>query len=325
MADTKDASTGHTTEATFRAYTSEQGAAYSEARPGYHPNLYKRVIDHHVSTGGQLGTLIDVGCGPGTATRPLAPHFTHAFGLDPSQGMISTARQNGGTTSSGQPIQFECSTAEDLAAGQNLIPDGTADLIVAATAAHWFDIAKFWPRAAKILRPGGTVAFWTTSSMQAHPSVPNAEKINAAMAELREREMMPYIENGNRINRSLYTEMFPLPWECDPQVPEFEQSTFVRKEWGTPNNDDAEVEGGELFINGQREVSLDLMEKMMVTGSPVHRWQQANPDKVGTDQDIVKLMRNRIAKLLHEAGVPEGKETLKGNICGVLIMVKKKA
>lgn len=27
--------------------------------------------------------------------------------------------------------------------------------------AHWFDMPKFWAAAAKVLKPGGTVAIWT--------------------------------------------------------------------------------------------------------------------------------------------------------------------
>ena len=27
--------------------------------------------------------------------------------------------------------------------------------------AHWFDMSKFWVEAAKVVKPGGTVALWT--------------------------------------------------------------------------------------------------------------------------------------------------------------------
>ena len=101
-------------EKTFSSYTKDQGANYAQNRPGYHPSLYKTIIDHHTSTGGQLNTLLDVGCGPGTAARSLAPHFAHAIGLDPSEGMINNARILAGASSTSEPIRFEISTAEDL-------------------------------------------------------------------------------------------------------------------------------------------------------------------------------------------------------------------
>jgi hypothetical protein len=93
------------------------------------------------------------------AVRDLALHFVHAIGIDPSAGMITTARSLGGVSSSNDPIRFEISSAEDL--GPELNPpvqSNTVDLIVAATAAHWFDMPKFWHRAAQVLKPGGTLA-----------------------------------------------------------------------------------------------------------------------------------------------------------------------
>ncbi|KAJ5081436.1 hypothetical protein NUU61_009700 [Penicillium alfredii] len=174
---------------TFSAYTKDQGATYVQARSAYHSNLFKRIVDHHVSTGGQLGTLVDVGCGPGTAIRTLAPRFDYAIGLDASEGMIATARQLGGTSANNQPIRFESSSAEDLGADTNMIPNGTVDLIIAATAAHWFDMSRFWPRAAELLRPGGTQAINldtleaviraaspVTRWRQAHPDQAGTEK-----------------------------------------------------------------------------------------------------------------------------------------------------
>ncbi len=127
-------------------------------------------MDRHKSTGGELNTILDVGCGPGIAVRTLAPSFVHAIGLDPSEGMISEARSLGGISSNGKAIRFEVSSAEEL--GSNLSPpiaDGSVDLITAATAAHWFNMSGFWPRAAQILKPGGSVAIWTSSSLVRSP------------------------------------------------------------------------------------------------------------------------------------------------------------
>lgn len=165
-------------EKSFSSYTQDQGASYAQNRPGYHPSLYQTIIDHHTATGGQLNTLLDVGCGPGTAARALAPHFAHAIGLDPSAGMINNARSLAGAAATSPAIRFEVSTAEDL--GWHLSPpvdDSSVDLITAATAAHWFDMARFWPRAARVLKPGGTAALWTIGPMCMHPAMPNAAAI----------------------------------------------------------------------------------------------------------------------------------------------------
>jgi trans-aconitate 3-methyltransferase len=251
-------------EKTFSSYTQDQGANYAQNRSGYDPNLYKTIIDHHTSTGGQLNTLLDVGCGPGTAARALAPHFAHAIGLDPSEGMIINARFLAGASSTSEPIRFEISTAEDL--GWHLSPlveDSSVDLITASTAAHWFDMARFWPRAARVLKPGGTVALWTTGSMRMHSSLPNAAAIQAAMDDLEERYLKPFIEPGNLLAQNLYVDL-PLPWTLAPPVADFDEAAFFRKEWGPDNID-------EFIARSGLTVDLDMMERILGTTSPLQR------------------------------------------------------
>jgi len=283
-----------------------------------HKLLYKIIIDHHTSTGGQLSAIIDVGCGPGTSVRALAPHFAHAIGLDPAEGMISTARSLGGASSTAEPIRFEISTAEDL--GWHLSPpveDSRIDLITASAAAHWFDMPRFWLRAARILKPGGTVAIWCTGDARIHSSMPNAAAIQAALDEIEERELKPFFEPGNLLTRGLYVGL-PLPWELETPVSDFDEATFFRKEWGP---DDAE----EFLEAGRTEANLDMIEKIMSTMSPVQRWREAHPNAVGTERDVLRQIRGVVERLSHEAGVEKGKEVIKGTVNGVLLMVKKKA
>jgi len=307
-------------EKTFSSFDKDKAANYAQNRRGYHPNLYKIIVDHHTSTGGQLDTLLDIGCGPGIAARDLAPHFAHVIGLDPSEGMINTARGLAGVSSTSEPIRFEISTAEDL--GLNLSPpveDSSVDLIVAATAAHWFDMARFWPQAARVLKPGGTAAIWSVGDSRLDPSVPNSAAIMAAIDEINERVLKPFTVPGNRLAQQLYVDL-PLPWALTPPVADLDEATFCRKEWG-PNGENSE----EFFVGGGTTTDLDMLEKMMGTTSQVHRWRDAHPDDAGTDRDVVKIMRREIERLSQEAGVEKGKEALKGSLTGVLLMVKKKA
>jgi trans-aconitate 3-methyltransferase len=307
-------------EKTFSSFTKDKAANYAQNRRGYHPNLYKIIVDHHTSTGGQLDTLLDIGCGPGTAARDLAPHFAHVIGLDPSEGMINTARDLAGVSSTSEPIRFEISTAEDL--GSNLSPpveDSSVDLIVAATAAHWFDMARFWPQAARVLKPGGTAALWSVGDSRLDPSVPNSVAIMAAVDEINERVLKPFTVPGNLLAQQLYVDL-PLPWELTPPVADLDEATFCRKEWG-PNGENSE----EFFMGGKLTYDMDMLEKMMGTTSQVHRWRDAHPDDAGTERDVVKIMRREIERLSQEAGVEKGKEALKGSLTGVLLMVKKKA
>jgi SAM-dependent methyltransferase len=308
-------------EKTFTSFTKEKAANYAQNRPTYHPNLYKIIIDHHTSTGGQLDTLLDIGCGPGSAARDLAPRFAHALGLDPSEGMITNARSLAGVSATSEPIRFEISTAEDL--GSNLSPpveDSSVDLIIAATAAHWFDMARFWPQASRVLKPGGTVALWSVGDSRVDPSVPNGAAIQAAIDEINKRELKPFTVDGNLVAQQLYVDL-PLPWALTPPVADLNEATFCRKEWG-PNGESSE----EFFMGGRlTTVDMDMFEKMMGTTSQVHRWRDAHPDDAGTERDVLKIMRREIERLSQDAGVEKGKEVLKGTLTAVLLMVKKKA
>jgi ubiquinone/menaquinone biosynthesis C-methylase UbiE len=40
------------------------------------------------------------------------------------------------------------------------VTEGSVDLVVAAQAAHWFDYQKLWPEMNRVVRKGGTLAFW---------------------------------------------------------------------------------------------------------------------------------------------------------------------
>jgi len=303
-----------TQEKTFSSYSKEQGKEYAQSRPDYHPTVYQTVLDQHRASGGQLDTLVDLGCGPGNVARSLGVHFTHTIGLDPSEGMVATARSLGGTTSTSEPIRYEVSTAEDIGANASPpIPDNSVDLITAANSAHWFDMSRFWPSAARVLKPGGSVIMWTSGGSRVHPSVPNAASMQVELDRIEEEYLLPFFEPGNLHTRGRYADL-PLPWTLDPPVAGFDKSEFVRKNWDL----------AEKFHVTEPDVPLDMFERIIGTMSPVTRWREANPDAVGTEKDVVKVYRRAIERHLHAAGVEKGKETVRGAMLGVILVVKKK-
>ena len=72
-------------------------------------------------------------CGPGNATRDLAPSFDQAIGVDPGTAMVSAARNLGGQTKSGEDIRYVISPAEELFRIKEVAP-GSVDLFTAAMA-----------------------------------------------------------------------------------------------------------------------------------------------------------------------------------------------
>jgi trans-aconitate 3-methyltransferase len=294
---------------TFRRYTATQAASYIAGRPAYPDALTQTILTHHTSTGGQLGTLLDVGCGPGLATRAFAPHFKRALGVDASIEMINAARASTGPPpgpaspeSPAPPIHFANSAAESLP-GPDLasqLPPGSVDLLTAATAAHWFDMSKFWPGAASLVRPGGTVALWTSASYYCHPhTTPNAARVQAVLDRLEHERLAPHKTRGNEIGKSLYREL-GMPWDVG-LVPGgggedlgFPREEFVRREW----NANGKVEVGEKFFRGEAVVSLEQFAEECGTASMVTRWREAHPDLVGTDEDVISVTVRELREAL---------------------------
>ncbi|KAF8885376.1 S-adenosyl-L-methionine-dependent methyltransferase [Gymnopilus junonius] len=147
-------------KATFNAST------YSASRPTYPPQLFEYIFSFHRRGSklkeAQWQRAVDVGCGTGQATVRLRP-FREVIGIDPSHGMLEKARayaeKLGQENQSNIPkFNFVQGSAEDLSTA--ISENGSVDLLVAAQAAHWFDWSKVWPETFRVLRRGGTAAFW---------------------------------------------------------------------------------------------------------------------------------------------------------------------
>jgi trans-aconitate 3-methyltransferase len=95
--------------------------------------LYERIFAEHAASGGGFGFVLDVGCGPGSAARDLAPVFEYAVGVDPGEEMVNVARERGGETKEGEKIRFEVYEAERMAGAPGMLL-GEVDLITVATA-----------------------------------------------------------------------------------------------------------------------------------------------------------------------------------------------
>jgi 2-polyprenyl-3-methyl-5-hydroxy-6-metoxy-1,4-benzoquinol methylase len=130
---------GHKTEATFKKFTATQAASYRALRDTYTPALFDFILAFHDKTpplGGRVRAL-DVGCGPGNVTVDLGQHFDHVMGVDHGEGMLETARQAGGTTRSGEAVEYRVSGAEDIDKLEG-IGAGSVDLITSGTAVSDF-------------------------------------------------------------------------------------------------------------------------------------------------------------------------------------------
>lgn len=118
------------------------------------------------------------------------PSFERVLGLDPSEGMVNAAQgvlqqrvEKGEVDLQGgkREVRFEQGKGEDL---RGVVEDASVDLVVAGEAyldlrvepvtdhqlnyiitgqaAHWFDPPKVYSELRRVLKPGGTFAFWVS-------------------------------------------------------------------------------------------------------------------------------------------------------------------
>lgn len=118
------------------------GANYALYRPDYPDDLAAALA----ALAPDRRLAVDVGCGNGQFTRRLAGHFDAVVGVDPSADQLAHADPD-------PRIAYRCAPAESLP-----VEDGTASLVTAAQAAHWFDLPAFYAQAQRIAVPGAALA-----------------------------------------------------------------------------------------------------------------------------------------------------------------------
>ncbi len=93
-------------------------------------------------------SVVDIGCGPGSAVREAARRGARVTGIDPAPVMLRIARA---VTRNRAGITWAEGTAEDLP-----LPDGSATVAWSlATVHHWQDVGNGLAEAHRVLAPGG--------------------------------------------------------------------------------------------------------------------------------------------------------------------------
>lgn len=132
----------------------EVAELYERVRPRYPTELFDDVA---TLTGAPSGArVLEVGCGPGQATRDLLARGWHVHAVEPGAAMVARARAN----FAGLPFTVDRTRFDDWD------PQGaTFDMLFSATAYHWVAPALRWRLASAVLRPGGALALVTNRTV----------------------------------------------------------------------------------------------------------------------------------------------------------------
>jgi SAM-dependent methyltransferase len=132
----------------LRATFAEAAELYDRARPGYPSELFEDLAE--LAGVGPGCRLLEIGCGTGQATVPLAERGCRVVAVELGARLAEVARRK----LAGYPdVAVVTAAFEDWAA-----PSGSFDVVLAATAFHWIDPAVRVAKCADILRPGGALA-----------------------------------------------------------------------------------------------------------------------------------------------------------------------
>lgn len=126
---------------------------YVRFRPSYPAAVIDAVLDGLIPTNGRTLRAVDLGAGTGICSRLLAARGVRVIAVEPNDAMRAA-----GEAVADANIQWRGASAESSG-----VPDGWADLVIAAQAWHWFDPAPTGVEVLRILRPGGLLAVvWNT-------------------------------------------------------------------------------------------------------------------------------------------------------------------
>jgi len=130
---------------------------YVTGRPPYAERLIAKLArDTNL---GPRSRVLDLGCGPGSLTLPLARYCGTIIGMDADDAMIAEARK--ASEAAGIPVDWRVGTSFDL--DQSLAP---LDLVTIGRAFHWMDREATLKRFDELIAPGGAVALLST---ELHP------------------------------------------------------------------------------------------------------------------------------------------------------------
>ncbi|GAA0376801.1 class I SAM-dependent methyltransferase [Microbispora corallina] len=186
---------------------------YDRARPRYPEPLFD---DLAALTGAGPGSrVLEIGCGTGQATLPLAERGCAVVAVELGSRMASVARRN---LAAFPLVEVVTARFEEWPA-----PDEPFDLVVCATAFHWIDPAVRMDRCADALRPGGALATVVT-----HHVAGGTEDFFARVQDCYER-FDPATPPGLRLRPAA-----EIPYDDDGELERsgrFGPPVFRRHEW----------------------------------------------------------------------------------------------
>src|SRR5262245_9487682 len=134
---------------------------YQRYRRGYPPAVFDALVNAFALTVDDV--VLDLGCGTGQLTLPLAARVRAVVGIDPEPDMLVFARraaaENGVTN-----VSWMLGADTDLPAVDALLGGRTVGAVTVGQALHWMDYETLFRKLALLTRAGGGIAVVTNGT-----------------------------------------------------------------------------------------------------------------------------------------------------------------
>lgn len=258
---------------------------YANLRPTYPKKFYEILSAYHQ---GPKELVVDVGCGPGTATFQLAEHlsFNKIIGTDFSTAMIESAEERRKKdTVKYKKMMFQQSPGESFGFLAEKANKQKCDMITAVECVHYFDIDAFQKAVAANLRKDGTISIWGYGDF----FFPNFPKLNVELEQLIFSNNMlgPFWKQPGRMLAStmLKDVHFDERWFKD-----IEEVYFEEKDLKDKNPDSVP-----LYLS--ERLPFCILKEYLKTWSAYHSWKTAHPFP---QEDVIDLFEKRAKALYPE-------------------------
>lgn len=273
--------------------SSNEAAKYSAKRPEHPTAIVNSVLEFlKEKYSGPMSRAIDVGCGTGMSTRNLFGKFENILGVDLSEDMVEQAKKDFAT----DPVEFKVSGAESLPVG-----DTSVQIVLVGRAIHYFDQKTFFQEVARILVPGGVVAYYSVHfpSVSVENSVEKSKQVNDIFWEYMDTHLDKYWTRnafdgeiiGARNRRDYYVNIIKHPFD-ETKVDE--------------------------TVSYDREVSIADLAKELDTYSAAVKHREDKGDKAA--DDMIAEFVDRVKKVL---GADSDQETLITRNSFYIVMARK--
>lgn len=196
---------------------------YARYRPGYPPAFLNDLIQRLGLDG--TGRLLDLGCGTGQLTLPLAAHVAEAIGMDPESEMLTEASRQAREQDIAN-VSWTQGSSADLPGGL-----GHFRLVTIGRCFHWMNREQVLAALNEMVDDGGSLIIANDSNL-ALPTMP----WQPAIAELQHQFLPPEYRHGptltpdipqtheqvltnstfQQVNRQIYR--FHRPWTIEQAI-----------------------------------------------------------------------------------------------------------